>query len=88
MAEKNRLAKEASAHLMSAAEQAVDWHPRGEETFRQAKALNRPVLLDIGAVWCHWCHAMDEESCEDPETVRRVLRGACLKRSRSGSAPA
>ena len=71
MAEKNRLAKESSAHMKSAAEQPVDWHPWGEEAFRQAKALNRPVLLDIGAVWCH---AMDEESCEDPETVRRILR--------------
>ncbi|MGH9570791.1 MAG: thioredoxin domain-containing protein, partial [Candidatus Angelobacter sp.] len=23
-------------------------------------------LLDIGAVWCHWCHVMDRESYEDP----------------------
>ena len=24
------------------------------------------MLLDIGAVWCHWCHVMDGESYEDP----------------------
>ncbi|MBI4381810.1 MAG: DUF255 domain-containing protein [candidate division NC10 bacterium] len=27
-----------------------------------AKKLDRPVLLDIGAIWCHWCHVMDEET--------------------------
>ena len=32
---------------------------------RRASA-DRPVLLDIGAVWCHWCHVMDGESYEDP----------------------
>ena len=25
------------------------------------------MLLDIGAVWCHWCHVMDGESYENPE---------------------
>src|SRR6185503_3594378 len=29
-------------------------------------AADRPILLDIGAVWCHWCHVMDGESYEDP----------------------
>ncbi len=25
------------------------------------------MLLDIGAVWCHWCHVIDRESYENPE---------------------
>ncbi len=24
------------------------------------------MLLDIGAVWCHWCHVIDRESYENP----------------------
>ncbi len=24
------------------------------------------MLLDVGAVWCHWCHVMDRESYDDP----------------------
>src|SRR5256714_553247 len=63
----NRLAKETSTYLKGAAHQPVDWYPWGEEAFRKAKELDRPILLDIGATWCHWCHVIDRESYEDPE---------------------
>lgn len=66
-AKANRLAEESSAYLRAAAHQPVDWHPWGEEAFRLAKQLDRPVLLDIGASWCHWCHVIDRESYEDPK---------------------
>jgi uncharacterized protein len=65
-----RLARAASAYLRGAAEQPIDWHPWGPEAFELAKRLNRPVLLDIGAVWCHWCHVMDEGTYSDPEVAR------------------
>jgi len=68
----NRLAKERSAYLRSAAAQPVHWLPWGEEAFTIAKAQDRPVLLDIGAVWCHWCHVIDRESYEDP-TVAAII---------------
>src|SRR6266704_3280020 len=64
---KNRLARETSTYLRGAANQPVDWHPWGDEAFRRAKELDRPILLDIGATWCHWCHVIDRESYEDPE---------------------
>ena len=68
----NRLAKEKSSYLRSAAHQPVDWHPWGEEAFRKAKAEDKPILLDIGAVWCHWCHVIDRESYEDPEVAKII----------------
>ena len=68
----NRLAQEKSSYLKSAAHQPVDWHPWGEEAFGAAKKLDRPILLDVGAVWCHWCHVMDGESYEDPEVSRII----------------
>jgi uncharacterized protein YyaL (SSP411 family) len=46
--------------------QPVQWHQWGEEAFAEARRENKPMLLDIGAVWCHWCHVMDRESYEDP----------------------
>jgi uncharacterized protein YyaL (SSP411 family) len=62
----NRLHASTSAYLQSAAHQPIHWYPWGDEAFAAARAQDRPVLLDIGAVWCHWCHVMDGESYEDP----------------------
>ena len=63
----NQLAGESSAYLASAAHQPVHWLPWGEAAFARARAEQRPILLDIGAVWCHWCHVMDRESYENPD---------------------
>ncbi|HEY8864528.1 MAG TPA: DUF255 domain-containing protein [Candidatus Dormibacteraeota bacterium] len=40
----------------------IKWRPWSEHAFEEAKQLNRPILLSISAVWCHWCHVMDETS--------------------------
>ncbi|MGA3370589.1 MAG: thioredoxin domain-containing protein [Terracidiphilus sp.] len=63
----NLLEGAASSYLRSARHQPVQWHPWGEAAFARAQAEDKPILLDIGAVWCHWCHVMDRESYEDPE---------------------
>jgi uncharacterized protein YyaL (SSP411 family) len=47
--------------------QPVEWHEWGTEAFARAAREDKPILLDIGAVWCHWCHVMDRESYEDPQ---------------------
>ena len=65
-----RLADRPSQYLRSAAEQAIEWYPWGTEPFELAKRLNRPVLLDIGAAWCHWCHVMDEGTYSDAQVAR------------------
>jgi uncharacterized protein YyaL (SSP411 family) len=76
----NRLASAASAYLQSAAHQPIHWYPWGEEAFAAAQAQDRPVLLDIGAVWCHWCHVMDGESYEDPAIARYLNENfVCIK---------
>lgn len=61
----NALSRARSAYLRSALHQPVQWNEWGEEAFAQAAREDKPVLLDIGAVWCHWCHVMDRESYED-----------------------
>ena len=68
----NRLKNSASPYLRSAAHQPVDWHEWGEEAFAKARAAGKPVLLDIGAVWCHWCHVIDRESYENPEIAGMI----------------
>jgi len=52
--------------------QPIQWHEWGEEAFAAARRENKPMLLDIGAVWCHWCHVMDRESYDDPEVAAIV----------------
>src|SRR5258705_571797 len=68
----NALARAASSYLRSAMHQPIRWHEWGEEAFASAKRDNKPILLDIGAVWCHWCHVMDRESYDDPEVAKIV----------------
>lgn len=65
----NRLSSERSAYLRGAAHQPVDWYPWGDDAFERARRENKPILLDIGAVWCHWCHVLDQESYDDPEVA-------------------
>ncbi len=68
----NSLSRASSAYLRSAMHQPIRWYEWGEETFAAARRDNKPMLLDIGAVWCHWCHVMDRESYEDPEVAKIV----------------
>lgn len=69
---KNGLVGARSAYLRSAMHQPVLWNEWGPQAFARAQAEDKPILLDIGAVWCHWCHVMDRESYENPETAALI----------------
>jgi uncharacterized protein YyaL (SSP411 family) len=68
----NSLSRASSSYLRSAMHQPIEWHEWGDEAFAAARRDNKPILLDIGAVWCHWCHVMDRESYDDPEIAKIV----------------
>jgi uncharacterized protein YyaL (SSP411 family) len=68
----NRLKDSTSPYLRSAAHQPIDWHEWGDAAFARAKAEDKPMLLDIGAVWCHWCHVIDRESYENPAIAKII----------------
>ena len=68
----NRLKDSASPYLRSASHQPIDWHEWNDAAFARAKAEDKPILLDIGAVWCHWCHVIDRESYENPEIAKII----------------
>jgi uncharacterized protein YyaL (SSP411 family) len=68
----NRLKRSASPYLRSASHQPIDWHEWGDSAFAAARAADKPILLDIGAVWCHWCHVIDRESYENPEIAAMI----------------
>jgi uncharacterized protein len=47
----------------------VDWHPWGADALARAQREDRPLLVSIGYSACHWCHVMEHESFEDPQTA-------------------
>ncbi|HTG47782.1 MAG TPA: thioredoxin domain-containing protein, partial [Actinomycetota bacterium] len=65
----NRLAAETSPYLLQHAHNPVDWYPWGEEAFARARGEDRPIFLSVGYAACHWCHVMERESFEDPDTA-------------------
>ena len=68
----NRLKDSTSPYLRSAAHQPINWYEWGEDAFGLAKSQDKPILLDIGAVWCHWCHVIDRESYENPAIAKII----------------
>src|SRR6476469_3179527 len=65
----NRLAAETSPYLLQHRENPVDWYPWGEEAMERARDEDLPILLSVGYSACHWCHVMERESFEDPDTA-------------------
>jgi uncharacterized protein YyaL (SSP411 family) len=53
----------------SAENNGVAWQPWSDSVFAQAKSQGRFVLLDLGTVWCHWCHVMEEVTYRDPAVI-------------------
>jgi uncharacterized protein len=71
----NRLIDETSPYLLQHAHNPVDWYPWGPEALARAQAEDKPILLSIGYSACHWCHVMEHESFENPETAALMNDG-------------
>jgi len=65
----NHLSGQTAPYLKRAFSQPVDWYPWGAEACKRAKELDRPILLDVGAVWCPWCALMDRDTYTSPATA-------------------
>jgi uncharacterized protein YyaL (SSP411 family) len=55
--------------LPLSAKPAIQWQPWSNDVFARAKREHRFVLLDLEAVWCHWCHVMDEMTYSDDRVI-------------------
>ncbi|MDF1782205.1 MAG: DUF255 domain-containing protein [Alcanivoracaceae bacterium] len=44
----------------------VQWQDWSQDAFAQAKREGKYVVLDLEAVWCHWCHVMDQRTYANP----------------------
>ena len=54
------------------AAQSITWQPWSEAVFERAKKEHRFVLLDLEAVWCHWCHVMEEQTYHDDAVIKLI----------------
>src|ERR1700690_3084586 len=64
------MAAAASAQKAAAPASKLAWQPWSDKVFADAKRENRFVLLDLEAVWCHWCHVMDANTYSDPTVIK------------------
>ena len=51
---------------------SIPWREWNESAFADARSEEKPVLLTLGATWCHWCHVMDETSYSDERVIELV----------------
>jgi uncharacterized protein YyaL (SSP411 family) len=68
----NKLANENSPYLLQHAHNPVEWYPWGDEALQKARQEDKPIFLSIGYAACHWCHVMEHESFENPDTARQM----------------
>ena len=71
-AKPNHLRGQTSPYLKRAVSQPVDWYPWSAEAFKRAIELDRPILLDVGAVWCPWCSLMDRDTYTNFATAEYI----------------
>ncbi len=55
--------------ISPASAEAIKWSGWGDDAFARAKAEQRFVILDLEAVWCHWCHVMENTTYADPQVI-------------------
>src|SRR5690242_17903064 len=50
----------------------IRWQEWTDAAFAQARAEDKPILLAISAVWCHWCHVMDETTYSSQDVIDAI----------------
>ena len=53
---------------------AIHWQQWNADVFKQAKKENKLILLDLEAVWCHWCHVMDKKTYSQPAVIEQLSK--------------
>ena len=50
----------------------IRWQEWGPQAFEEARRQDKPILLSLSAVWCHWCHVMDETTYSDEAVIQYI----------------
>ena len=76
-----------SPQTLEAQQPMLHWQPWSDSAFAQARTQNKFVLLDLEAVWCHWCHVMDDVTYRDPVVIRLLNQRYILVKVDQDSRP-
>lgn len=52
----------------------IPWLPWSPVAFERAHEEGKPILLSISAIWCHWCHVMDETTYSDADVIADITQ--------------
>ena len=53
-------------------ETGIQWREWSDDALLAGRRESKPLLLTLGATWCHWCHVMDETSYSDSQVIALV----------------
>ncbi|MEM3911740.1 MAG: thioredoxin domain-containing protein [Saccharolobus sp.] len=67
-----RLRNSESGYLRKVVDHPINWYTWSDEAFQKAKEEDKPILVDVGAAWCHWCNVMDEDTYSNKEIVKII----------------
>ena len=65
---------ESPSPAFTGAQGAIQWEEWSDEAFARAKREKRYILLDLEAVWCHWCHVMEEATYRDTKVAQAIAK--------------
>jgi len=71
-AQGGRLSEATSPYLLMHAEDAIDWHPWGEQALVRARQENKLIFLSMGYASCHWCHVLARTTFADPRVIETL----------------
>ena len=54
---------------------AIDWHPWGDEALARARRDEKPIFLSIGYASCYWCHVMTRTTFKDSRAIASLNEG-------------
>lgn len=61
-----------SAEAETIAINGIKWREWSPAIFEEAKRDGKFIVLDLEAIWCHWCHVMDKVTYANNEVIQKV----------------
>ena len=61
-------------YAADASKSLISWQPHNAAAFQQAAKEKKLLLLDLEAVWCHWCHVMDAKTYANKEVAAYITK--------------